>query len=205
MIALRTFIILDSLQQQMASFGSSSESGFYPEAGQASCIVEISPGIEINRLTDIALKSTAVRPGLQVVERDYGVLEVHADSQADVREAGRVILEACGLAEGDRLRPRILTSQLIKNVTGPHAQLINKVREGNMVTEGDTVYILDIEPAGYAYYAANEAEKVARIKIINVDGIGKYGRVYIAGDEAEVLESKTAAEKCLDVIMGREQ
>jgi len=203
MIDLRTFVILDSLQQQMASFGSNSESGFYPDAGQASCIVEISPGIEINRLTDIALKATDVRPGLQIVERDFGVLEVHADSQADVREAGRAMLEAIGISEGDRIRPEILTSQLIRSITGPHAQLINKVREGNMVVEGDTVYILDLHPAAYAYYAANEGEKVSSIKIINVDGIGKYGRVYIAGDEAEVLESKEAAEKCLNAIEGR--
>ena len=203
MIDLRTFIILDSLQQQMASFGSNSESGFYPDPGQASCIVEISPGIEINRLTDVALKATSVKPGLQIVERDYGVLEVHADSQADVREAGQAMLDAAGLSETDRLRPEILTSQLIKNVTGAHAQLINKVREGNMVVEGDTVYILDIQPAAYAYYAANEAEKVSNIKIINVDGVGKYGRVYIAGDEAEVLESKEAVETRLNAIDGR--
>jgi len=128
---------------------------------------------------------------------------VHADSQADVREAGRAMLAAAGLEETMRFVPRILTSQLIKNVAGPHAQLINKVRGGNMVVEGDTVYILDIQPAAYAYYAANEAEKVARIKIINVDGIGKYGRVYIAGEEAEVLESKNAVERCLSAIDGR--
>jgi hypothetical protein len=203
MVELRTFIILDSLQRQMASFGSSTESGFYPQAGQASCIVEISPGIEINRLTDVALKATNVKPGLQVVERDFGVLEVHADSQADVREAGRAILAAAGVSEDSRIRPQILTSHLIKNVTGPHAQLINKVREGNMVVEGDTVYILDIQPAAYAYYAANEAEKRSTIKIINVDGIGKFGRVYIAGDESEVLESKIAVESCLEAIDGR--
>ena len=204
MVELRTYIILDSLQHQMASFGSSSESGFYPEAGQASCIIEISPGIEINRLTDVALKATSVKPGLQVVERDFGVLEIHSASQADVRESGRAMLAAAGVEESDRLRPQILTSQLIKNVTGPHAQLINKVREGNMVVEGDTVYILDLQPAAYAYYAANEAEKVAKIKIVNVDGIGKYGRVYIAGDEADVLESKLAVEKCLSSIEGRD-
>jgi len=204
MVELRTYIILDSLQHQMASFGSSSESGFYPEAGQASCIIEISPGIEINRLTDVALKATNVKPGLQVVERDFGVLEIHSASQADVRESGRAMLAAAGVEESDRLRPQILTSQLIKNVTGPHAQLINKVREGNMVVEGDTVYILDLQPAAYAYYAANEAEKVAKIKIVNVDGIGKYGRVYIAGDEADVLESKLAVEKCLSSIEGRD-
>jgi len=203
MVELRTFIILDSLQRQMASFGSSAESGFYPQPGQASCIVEITPGIEINRLTDVALKAVGVLPGLQVVERDFGVLEVHADSQADVREAGRAILAAAGLTEEDRIRPKILTSHLIKNVTAPHAQLINKVREGNMVVEGDTVYILDLMPAGYAYFAANEAEKRSTIKIVNVDGIGKFGRVYIAGEEAEVLESKIAIESCLEAIDGR--
>lgn len=203
MVELRTFIIIDSLQRQMASFGSSSESGFYPDPGQASCIVEISPGIEINRLTDVALKATDVKPGLQIVERDFGILEVHSDSQADVREAGRAMLDAISLEEEDRMTPQILTSQLIKNVTGPHAQLINKVREGNMVVEGDTVYLLDIQPAAYAYYAANEAEKVSNIKIINVDGVGKYGRVYIAGEEAEVLESKLTVEKCLSGIIGR--
>lgn len=202
-IDLRTFIFLDSLQLQMASYLSTVSRGYLPVGGQSCCIVEIAPGIEINKLTDVALKATNVTPGMQIVERAFGMLEVHSDNQGDTRMAGEAVLTAIERNEDDRLRPRILTSQLIKNITDHHAQLINRTRFGNMILRGDTLFILEVEPAGYAYYAANEAEKAANINIIEVIGFGKFGRVYIAGKEAEVLECKTIVEKRLAEISGR--
>ena len=204
-IDLRTYVFLDSLQLQMASFIATVSKGYYPVADQACCVVEIAPGIEINRLTDVALKATNVAPGLQVVERAYGLLEVHSDEQGDAREAGEAILREIGKTEQDRLKPKILTSQLIRNVTAHHAQLINRTRYGNMVLRGDTLYILEIEPAGYAYYAANEAEKTSHINIIQVQGFGQFGRVCIAGDEAEVVESHGMIEARLGALHGREK
>lgn len=204
MIDLRTYIFLDSLQLQMASYLSTVSRGYLPVGGQACCIIEIAPGIEINTLTDIALKATHVTPGMQIVERAFGLLEVHSDSQGDTRMAGQAVLNAIEKKEDDRIKPRILTSQLIKNVEDHHAQLINRTRMGMMLLRGDTLYVLEVEPAGYAYFAANEAEKSARINIIDVIGFGKFGRVYIGGEEAEVLECKKTVEKRLDEITGRE-
>ncbi|MFA5970715.1 MAG: hypothetical protein WC780_00075 [Lentimicrobiaceae bacterium] len=205
MIDLRTYIFIDSLQLQMASYLSTVSKGYLPVSGQACCIIEIAPGIEINTLTDIALKATNVTPGMQIVERAYGMLEVHSDSQGDTRMAGEAVLTTIEKTEDDRIKPRILTSQLIKNVEDHHAQLINRTRHGNMILKGDTLFVLEVEPAGYAYYAANEAEKTAHINIIEVVGFGKFGRVYIAGDEAEVLECKNIVEKRLAEITGREE
>jgi ethanolamine utilization microcompartment shell protein EutL len=205
MIDLRTYIFIDSLQLQMASYLSTVSKGYLPVSGQACCIIEIAPGIEINTLTDIALKATNVTPGMQIVERAYGMLEVHSDSQGDTRVAGETVLHTIEKTENERIKPRILTSQLIKNVEDHHAQLINRTRHGNMILKGDTLFVLEVEPAGYAYYAANEAEKTAHINIIEVVGFGKFGRVYIAGDEAEVLEAKNIVEKRLAEITGREE
>jgi len=203
-VDLRSFIHLDSLQPQVAAYIGTVARGFLPIAGEASLVVEISPGIEINRLTDIAVKATDVKPGLQIVERLFGLLEVHSHNQGDARQAGQAVLSALELDESGRMKPRILTSQLIKNIDPHHAQLINKIRFGNMIVKGNTLYILEIEPAGYAYYAANEAEKASHINIIEVVGFGRYGRIYIAGDESEVLVSKEIVEKRLLDITGRE-
>jgi len=203
-IDLRTYVFLDSLQPQMASFISTVSKGYFPVAEEACAILEISPGIEINRLTDIALKATDVKPGIQIVERLFGLLEVHSDSQADVRQAGAAVLEALDLHEHDRIKPKVMTSQLIKNLSDHHCQLINKVRHGNMVLRGETLYVLEIQPAAYAYYAANEAEKASHIKIIEVVGYGSFGRVYISGDEAEVLVSKDIVESRLETLSGRD-
>lgn len=201
---LRTFVIVDSLQPQMASYISTISKGYFPLAFQSCCVIEISPGIEINRLMDIALKATNVTPGLQVVERSFGMMEVHSDSQGDTRTAGDAVLAAIGKTVGESLKPRLLTSQLIKNMSDHHCQLINKTRYGNMVLRGDTLYVLELEPAGYAYFAANEAEKNSKIKIVDVQGFGKYGRIYIAGDEAEVLESRNVIEARLAGLPGRD-
>ena len=73
-----------------------------------------------------------------------------------------------------------------------------------MVLRGDTLYVLELQPAGYAYYAANEAEKASHINIVEVVGDGSFGRVYIAGDEAEVLVSKEIVESRLEMLGGRE-
>ena len=91
---LRSYVFLDNLQPQHAAFLGTIAGGFLPLPGDASLWIEISPGIEINRITDVALKSTDVRPGMQVIERLYGLLEVHSSSQASVRAAGAAILLA---------------------------------------------------------------------------------------------------------------
>lgn len=204
MVDLRTYVFLDSLQPQMASYISSISRGFLPVTDQACCVIEIAPGIEINRLTDVALKATNVMPGLQVVERAFGILEIHSDDQGDVRRAGEDILTVIDQTEENRIKPKILTSQLVKNLTDHHCQMINRTRYGQMLIRGDTLYILEVESAGYAYFAANEAEKASYIKIIDVKGIGKFGRVYIAGDESDVVEAKLCIEDKLAGISGRE-
>ncbi len=203
-IDLRTYIFLDSLQLQMASYLSTVSKGYLPVGGQSCCIIEIAPGIEINTLTDVALKATNVTPGMQIVERAFGLLEVHSSNQGDTRMAGEAVLNSIGKTENDRIKPKILTSQLIKNVEDHHAQLINRTRMGMMLLRGDTLFVLEVEPAGYAYYAANEAEKSANINIIDVRGFGKFGRIYIGGNEADVLECKINVEKRLAEITGRE-
>ena len=203
-VDLRTYILLDQLQKQMSALISTISRGFLPLFRQACCVIEIAPGIEINRLTDVAVKTVNVRPGLQVVERSFGLLEVHSDEQAEARMAGEAVLRELDRSIEDRMKPRILTSQLIRNVIDRHAQLINRVRFGNMIVHGDTLYVLEIEPAGYAYYAANEAEKGSHVNIVDVRGYGKYGRVYIAGEEAEVIESQSIIEARLAGISGRD-
>jgi len=202
-IDLRTYIIIDSLQLQMASYLSTVSKGYLPVGDQTCCIIEIAPGIEINTLMDVALKATNVTPGMMIVERAFGMLEVHSSNQGDTRVAGEAVLNSIGKTESDRIKPRILTSQLIKNVEDHHAQLINRTRMGGMLLRGDTLFVLEIEPAGYAYYAANEAEKSAHVNIIEVRGFGKFGRVYIGGNEADVLECKINVEKRLSEISGR--
>jgi hypothetical protein len=203
MVDLRTYSILDSLQPQMASFISTISKGFLPVSDQACCVIEIAPGIEINRLLDIALKRTNVLPGMQVVERNYGMMEIHSDEQGDIRAAGAAILEDLNHTVEDRMKPRILTSQLIKNVTDHHAQLVNRMRHGNMLLRGETLYVLEIEPAGYALYAANEAEKGTDVKIVEVRGIGAFGRVHLGGEERDVIESQAIIEAKLSEINGR--
>ncbi len=203
MIELRTYIFTDSLQLQLASFLATVSKGYLPVAEQASLYIEISPGIAINRLTDVALKSTGVRPGIQIVERQFGILEVHSDDKGEVLAAGDAILKESGLDQEDRLKPKVLTSQLIKNIDDYQAQLINRVRHGNMVLRGDTLFFMEIDPAGYAFFIANEAEKACRLNIVEVVGHGRFGRMYIAGDEADIVIAQKAAEEAVNSITGR--
>ncbi|MCP4591771.1 MAG: hypothetical protein GY842_13610 [bacterium] len=203
MVDLRAYVILDSLQPQFASFQATISQGFLPVAGQASLMVEISPGIEINRVTDIALKSTRVTPGMQIVERMYGMLEIHSDSQADIRAAGRAILEALELQEDDRRKPKVISSQVIRRVDDYQTQLINRMRHGNMILPGQTLYIMECEPAAYAALAANEAEKAAEIEILEVRSFGSFGRLYLGGEERDIDVGYRAAVTAIEGVTGR--
>lgn len=202
-VDLRAYVFLDSLQPQYASFLATVAQGFLPVAGQAALFVEISPGIEINRVTDIALKSTRVTPGMQIVERLYGMLELHSDSQADARAAGEAILAALELKEQDRRKPRIVSSQVIRHVDDYQTQLINRTRHGNMILPGQTLYILECEPAAYSALAANEAEKAANINILEVRSFGSFGRLYLGGEERDIEVGYRAAMAAVEGVTGR--
>ena len=202
-VDLRAYVFLDSLQPQFAAFLATVAQGYLPKARQASLFVEISPGIEINRITDIALKSTQVTPGMQIVERLYGMLEIHSDSQADVRAAGRAILEALELREEQRRKPTLVSSQVIRHLDDYQTQLINRMRHGNMILGGQTLYILECEPAAYSALAANEAEKAAEINILEVRSFGSFGRVYLGGEERDIDVGYRAAVRAVEGVSGR--
>jgi len=203
MVELRTYAYLDALQPQFTAFTATIAQGYLPLVGQASLWIEIAPGMDINRVTDIALKATDVQPGMMYVERSFGLLEVHSFDQGAVREAGAAVLRALGLTEADRIVPAIVAIETIKNVSDYQCQLINRMRHGNMILPGDTLLTIETQPAGYASLAANEAEKAARVNILEVRAVGAFGRVFIGGDEAEVLEGKRAAEQSLVSITGK--
>lgn len=203
-IDLRSYVYLDSLQKQHAAYMGTLAQGFLPLPGDTSLWIEISPGIEINRITDVALKSTRVRPGVQVVERLYGLLEIHSGSQGEVQEAGRAILRFLDAEEHDRLKPRILSSQIIRNIDAHQTQLINRFRRGQMLLAGQTLYILEVEPAAYAALAANEAEKASAINILEVNAVGSYGRLYLGGEERDIMAAYSAVSKTIESITGRD-
>ncbi|HFD39526.1 MAG TPA: hypothetical protein ENJ31_06725 [Anaerolineae bacterium] len=202
-VDLRSYVFLDSLQPQMAAFIGSTARGFLPLAGDASLWVEISPGIEINRITDIALKATRVRPAVQVVERLFGLLEVHSPEQAEVRAAGAAILDALGVQAEERWKPKIHSSQIIRRVDAHQTQLINRNRKGMMLIADQTLYIMEVEPAAYAVLAANEAEKAAEINIVEVRPFGSFGRVYLGGEERDIMAGYSAAVQAIEDITGR--
>ena len=201
---LRTYCFLDSLQPQLATFIGKTARGFLPVPGQASLWVEISPGIAINQVTDAALKATRVQPAIQIVERAYGLLEVHDNDQGEVLSAGATILKHLGVQETDRLKPKLLTNQIIRGVEAYQTQIINRSSAGMLVLPGQSRFILETEPAGYAVLAANEAEKAANVFLVNVTPYGAFGRLYMCGSEAEIDVAAAAASAALAGVVGKE-
>ncbi|MGF1497041.1 MAG: hypothetical protein ACFB8W_09500 [Elainellaceae cyanobacterium] len=202
-VDLRSYVYIDSLQSQHAAYLGIEAQGFLPLPGDSSLWVEISPGIEVNRLMDVALKSAAVRPGVLMIERLYGVLEVHSTKQSDTKAAGRAILDAIGATQRDCLKPRIVSSQIIRNIDAHHAQLINRTARGNMLLAGQTLYVLEVEPAAYAALAANEAEKAALINILRIGAIGSFGRLYLGGEERDIIAAAGASLAAMENLAGR--
>jgi hypothetical protein len=202
-VTLRGYVFLDSLQPQLAAFTGTTCRGFLPLAGQASLWVETAPGMIINRVTDVALKATSVAPAVQVVERAFGLLEVHHDDKGEVTSAGSAILEYLGLDESQRTRPRVVSNQIIRAVEAYQAQLINRNRQGMMLIPGQSLFILETEPAAYAVLAANEAEKAADVNLVNLRPFGAFGRLWMAGSESEIDSAAEAAIAAVEALSGQ--
>jgi hypothetical protein len=201
---LRALTVLDSLQPQLTGFLQTVCAGFMPLEEEAALFIEIAPGIAINQLTDVALKATTCRPGMQIVERAYGMLELHNDDKGQVEAAVDAILAQMDAKRDDRLKPRIVSSQVITGVDGKQSQLINRMRHGDMIMSGQTLYILEVYPAAYAALAANEAEKAANIHLMEVITFGAFGRMWLGGSEAEIHVAREAAEGALAKVTGRD-
>jgi microcompartment protein CcmL/EutN len=194
MIKLRTYVYIDSLQPQLAEYMATVSQGFLPVPGDSCLWVEVSPGMAVHRLTDIALKSTRVHLAQQVIEREYGSMVIHHRDQSDVREAGRILLSRIGAEQSDRATCNVAWHEIIRGMTPDHTVLINRQdRRGSMILPDQSMFILETEPAGYIIHAANQAEKAANITLIDVKAVGAFGRLTLSGREADVDEAAAAA------------
>lgn len=202
MVTLRTYTFLDSLQPQLASFIGKTARGFLPVPHVASLFIEIAPGLAVNQITDAALKATNVKPAVQVVERAFGLLEVHHEDKGEVMSAGQAILDYLDLEESQRMKPKLVSNQIIRSVEPYQSQLINRNSQGSMLLPGQSLFILETEPAGYATFAANEAEKAAHINLIHLRPFGAFGRLWLAGSEADIDSAAQASTEALDSVSG---
>ena len=198
MATIRSYIFIDQLQPKTMCYLGSFVRGFLPRLNMAALVVEVAPGLEIENITDVAVKNVDVKPGLLVVERQYGYLEVHASATASVKAAGQAVLDYLGVSEGDAMRPEILASRIVKRVDDYHAFLVNRNKAGSMILPGESLFVLEMQPAAYAILAANEAEKAADIKVVDYRMMGATGRVYLSGEEADIRAAALAAEQALE-------
>jgi hypothetical protein len=200
---LRAYCYLDRMQPQYASFTGTVTQGDLPVEGMASLYIEMAPGNWVFRIVDIAVKATDAKPGAQIVEREFGMFEIHSLSQADVLRAGEVVLEQLGVSLADRVKPTIASMQVITNVNPYQAQLLNRFTRGMMLVAGQTMLVLECAPAAYINYAANEAEKAAAVNLMHITSVGRFGRLWMAGTEADILAARDAAVTAIESLDGR--
>ena len=185
--SLRAYVFLDSLQPQLAAHICTTCRGYFPVPGVASLFVEIAPGMAIHQITDVALKGTNVHPATLVVERAFGMLEVHHEDKGEVRSAGELILKHLGAKEEDRVKPKVISNTIIRAIE----------------PMGQSLFIMETEPAAYAVLAANEAEKAADVRLVDVTPYGAYGRLYMCGDESQIDSAAQAASAAIAAIAGK--
>lgn len=200
---LRAYVFLDSLQPQFTSHLCTTCRGYFPVPGMASLFIEIAPGMQIHRLLDRALKATDVQPATLIVERAFGMLELHHEDKGQVLAAGSAILEELGLGETDRIQPKVVSNTVIRSIEPYHAMILDKIRYGSMIVPGESLFIMESEPAAYMAFAANEAEKSADVMLVDVKTVGAFGRLYMCGPESEVDSAAAAATAAIDSLSGR--
>jgi len=194
---IRSYIFIDQLQPKTMCYLGSFARGFLPRANMAALVIEVAPGLDIEPITDVALKTVDVKPGILVVERQFGYLEFHSHSTSAVKAAGDAILDELGLSEKDAMKPEILASKIVKRIDHFHALLLNRNKAGSMALAGESLFVLEMQPAAYAILATNAAEKAADIKVVDYRMMGATGRGYLSGPESDVRAAARAAEHAL--------
>lgn len=205
---LRVNLMVEDLQPQFAAYlGTPTRArGYPPYAGDHALIIEVAPALAIERVIDLALRAVpSVEPGILFVERQFGVLELHASSLADVTAAGQAVLDGTGSSASDQLRPRVLYHDIIEHITDQHAVILNRNRSGSMVMPGQSLLVYEMTPALFAAVAANEAERAAPgITMVDVQFIGAAGRLYLGGTTEDVEVARDRITTVLESIEGRE-
>ena len=200
MSELRSFIFLDQLQPQTLCTFATWIRGSLPRSRMASQIIEVAPGLDIEPLTDIALKHAEVQAGTLVVERQFGYLEIHSRSTAAVKAAANAVLAELGADASDAMRPKVLASKIVTGLDHLHAFLINRSKRGHMALAGESLFVLEMQPAAYAILATNEAEKATDVKVVDYRMMGATGRVYLTGTDADVRAAAEVAEGALEAL-----
>ncbi len=207
-VQLRVYLPIPKLGRQFAAYlGTPTRArGYPPIEGEHALIVEVAPGLAIERIIDLALKSVPeVEPGIHFVERQFGVLEVHAADPALVEKAGEAILDGIGAKPEDALRPRLNYVDVIEEVTDQHAVIVNRNREASMLLPGQTLLVVEVTPALFAAVAANAAERVAPgLTLVTVSMIGVAGRVYLAGTTPDIVLARDEITRVLEGVRGRD-
>jgi hypothetical protein len=207
-VELRVYLPIPDLGRQFAAYlGTPLRARGYPAIeGDHALIVEVAPGLAIERIIDLALKEVPeVEPGIHFVERQFGVLEVHAADPALVDKAGQAILRGIGATPEDALRPRINYVDVIEEVTDQHAVIVNRNREASMLLPGQTLLVVEVTPALFAAVAANAAERVApELTLVTVSMIGAAGRVYLAGSTPDIVLARDEITRVLEGVKGRD-
>ena len=205
---LRVHLLVRDLKRQFAAYlGTPTRArGYPPMEGEHALIVEVAPALAIERVTDLALRAVpGVEPGILFVERQFGVLEVHGASLADVERAGQAILAGLEAEAADQLRPRVLFCDVIEDITDRQAILINRTRGGSMILPGDALLVCEVTPALFTALAANEAERAApEVTLVDVSMIGAAGRIYLSGQVSAVTAARDAIIAVLAGVEGRE-
>lgn len=193
MAELRAFVEIDAMQPQWAAYVAQTCQGDPPSAGMAQLYVEVAPANAVFALVDAAVKNADVRCGLQVVERQYGTLELHGRDPASVRTAAGVLLERLRLTRADAAHPELVAAETVTRVSANQAQLVNRLRSASLLLEHETMFLLELSPAAYVAAAANEAEKRAPVKLVYAAILGAAGRLIVSGRDDEVAEARAAA------------
>lgn len=207
MTELRVYLPIEDLQPQFAAWLSSPTRAraYPPFRGQNSLIIEVAPALSIHRITDLALKvAPDLEPGILFTERQFGLLELHADDMADLDAAGKAILDGIDAKPSDQLAPKILYHDIIEDLSDQHAIILNRARDGSILVPGVALLIYEMTPALFACVAANEAEKAAPNATVNdVQMMGASGRIFMSGTVEDMEIARDRITEVLTKIKGR--
>jgi ethanolamine utilization microcompartment shell protein EutL len=59
-----------------------------------------------------------------------------------------------------------------------------------------------VAPAAYINLAANEAEKAAAVNLMHISSVGRFGRLWMSGTEADILAARDAAVTAIEAVEG---
>lgn len=178
-LQLESFSLVEDLQPQYAAYLAITVAARHviPTAGDSVLTVDVGGGLQAEQAINDFLSSDIIASGDVACERAGSTLELVC---SDIGPLKAIVATADPGSTFESPTVNIADSLLLEEVSFDYANLVNRSRKGALVIAGDSILILECDPADQVSVLANQLES-AHPSLVLVNADARSGQLTFKG------------------------